>query len=61
MLPNSQKVFDLMNSCVKKGRMYQNTNPEKAWEEIEKLGLLKEILESVNNFETKLLSDVDID
>lgn len=50
-----------MNSCVKKGRVYQYANPEKAWEEIEKLGLLKEILESVTNFETKLLSDLDVD
>jgi hypothetical protein len=61
MSSNSRAVFALMNSCVKKGRVYQYTNPEKAWEEIEKLGLLKEILESVTNFETKLLSDLDVD
>lgn len=61
MFPNSQTVFDLMNSCVKKGRVYQHTNPEKSWEEIQKLGLLKDVLESVSNFETKLLSDLDVD
>ena len=50
-----------MNACVKKGRAYQHTDPEKSMQEIEKLGILSEVLESVRNFESKLRSDMDID
>jgi hypothetical protein len=50
-----------MNVCVKKGRAYQHIDPEKSMQEIEKLEILSEVLASVRNFESKLLSDVDID
>jgi len=58
---NRQLLFDIMNACVKKGRKYQHVDPKIATLEIEKLAILSEILESVRNFESKLLSDVDID
>ena len=58
---NVQRLFASMNVCVKKGRAYQHVDPEKSMQEIEKLAILSEVLESVRNFESKLLSDVDID
>ena len=58
---NVQRLFASMNACVKKGRKYQHIDPKIATLEIEKLAILSEILESVRNFESKLLSDVDID
>jgi len=58
---NRQFLFDIMNVCVKKGRTYQHIDPKKSMHEIEKLAILSEVLESVRNFESKLLSDVDID
>lgn len=58
---NVQRLFASMNACVKKGRKYQHVDPKIARLEIEKLAILSEVLESVTNFESKLLSDVDID
>ena len=58
---NRQFLFDIMNVCVKKGRKYQHIDPKKSMKEIEKLAILSEVLESVRNFESKLLSDMDID
>ena len=58
---NVQRLFSSMNVCVKKGRAYQHIDPEKSMQEIEKLEILSEVLASVRNFESKLLSDVDID
>ena len=58
---NRQFLFASMNACVKKGRKYQYINPKKSMQEIEKLGILSEVLESVRNFESKLLSDLDVD
>ena len=58
---NVQRIFSSMNACVKKGRKYQHIYPKIARLEIEKLAILSEVLESVRNFESKLLSDMDID
>jgi hypothetical protein len=58
---NRQFLFNSMNACVKKGRTYQHIDPEKTVQELEKLGILSEVLQSVTNFETKLLSDLDVD
>jgi hypothetical protein len=58
---NVQVIFNSMNACVKKGRAYQHVDPEKTVQELEKLAILSEVLESVRNFESKLLSDMDID
>jgi len=58
---NRKFLFDSMNACVKKGRKYQHIDPEKSMQEIEKLSILREVLESVRNFESKLLSDLEID
>ena len=58
---NRQFLFDIMNACVKKGRKYQHVDPKISALEIDKLAILSEVLESVSNFESKLLSDVDID
>ena len=56
-----QFLFNSMNSCVKLGRAYQHIDPDRSMMEIEKLGILHEVLQSVTNFETKLLSDMDVD
>lgn len=58
---NRQFLFDAMNVCVKKGRMYQRSDPPRAVEELEKLAHFHSILNSVTNFESKLLSELDID
>ncbi len=58
---NRQFLFDVMNKCVKAGRFHQNTEPNRAIEELEKLALYHDILTSLTNFETKLLSDLDVD
>lgn len=58
---NVQRLFSSMNVCVKNGRKYQHIDPDKSMQEIEKLAILSEVLASVRNFESKLLSDVDID
>jgi hypothetical protein len=58
---NRQFLFASMNACVKEGRKYQHVDPKKSMLEIEKLAILSEILESVRNFESKLLSDMDVD
>lgn len=50
-----------MHKCVKAGRLNQHTNLDKVLEEIEKLGILHDILMSVTNFELKLVTDHDID
>lgn len=61
MSVNRQLVFDCMNACVKQGRKFQYKNPDRAIKEIEKLGILRDILYSVRNFETNLLFDLDVD
>ena len=58
---NVQFIFNSMNVCVKKGRAYQYIDPKISALEIEKLAILSEVLESVRNFESKLLSDMDVD
>jgi hypothetical protein len=58
---NVQLLFASMNACVKNGRKYQHIDPKISALEIEKLAILSEILESVRNFESKLLSDMEID
>jgi hypothetical protein len=58
---NVQNLFASMNICVNKGRAYQHIDPEKSMQEIEKLAIISEVLASVRNFESKLLSDMDID
>jgi hypothetical protein len=58
---NVQVIFNSMNVCVKKGRAYQHVDPDRSMQEIEKLAILSEVLASVRNFESKLLSDMDID
>ena len=58
---NVQRLFSSMDACVKKGSKYQHIYPKIASLEIEKLAILSEVLESVRNFESKLLSDMEID
>ena len=58
---NCQFILNCMDVCVKKGRAYQHINTKISALEIEKLAILREFLESVRNFESKLLSDMDID
>jgi hypothetical protein len=58
---NVQLLFASMNACVKNGRKYQHINPAKSMLEIEKLAILSDVLESVRNFESKLLSDLEVD
>ena len=58
---NRQFLFNAMNKCVKAGRLNQHTDPSRAMEELEKLAVFHDVLKSVTNFESKLLSDLDVD
>ncbi len=59
--PNRQFLFDAMNKAIKAGRFHQNADPSRAMEELEKLAVFHDVLKSVTNFESKLLSDLDVD
>ena len=61
MSANREFLLNSMTACVKKGRAYQHIDPEKSMQEIEKLAILSEVLKSVSNFESKLLSDMEVD
>ena len=61
MSANRQFLFNAMNKCVKSGRFHQHTDPQRAIDELEKLCALHYVLKAVTNFETKLLSDLDVD
>jgi len=61
MSANRQFLFNAMNKSVKAGWFHQHTNPDRALEELEKLCVFYDVLKSVTNFETKLLSDLDVD
>jgi|688.fasta_scaffold59576_2 hypothetical protein len=57
MSVNSALVFKGINECVRNIRSM--TVPIS--DEIDKLEILREILHSVSNFESKLLSELDVD
>lgn len=58
---NRQFLFNAMNKCIKEGRFHQHADPSRAMEELEKLAVFHDVLKSVTNFESKLLSDLDVD
>ncbi len=58
---NREILFNAMNKCIASGRFHQHADPKRAIEELEKLAIYYDILKSVTNFETKLLSDLDVD
>jgi hypothetical protein len=61
MSANRKFIIESMLTCVKNGRVFQYSDPEKTVAELEKLDILANILKSVSNFESKLLSDLDVD
>ena len=58
---NIKSIVNAMSICVKNGRDFQYIDPNLSMIEIEKLAILSEVLASVRNFESKLLSDLDVD
>jgi hypothetical protein len=58
---NIKSIVNAMAICVKNGRDFQYIDPSLSMIEIEKLEILSEVLASVRNFESKLLSDLDVD
>jgi hypothetical protein len=50
------EIFKYMNKCILVSR-----DPSKASDCEEVLAILQEVLQSVSNFENKLLSDLDVD
>ena len=61
MTPTTQYLHKYMEICIDLGRKYQRTDPDRSMEQIEKLKILHDVLKSVNNFESKLLSELDVD
>jgi hypothetical protein len=53
---NRLEVFGYISLCVKTSR-----DPKKAADCAAVLDILQEVLQSVTNFENKLLSDLDVD
>jgi hypothetical protein len=47
--------------CLINGHKYVETNPDRSYEELEKFEILKDVLKSVTKFESKLVSDLDVD
>jgi hypothetical protein len=58
---NREILFKAMNKCIESGRFHQHADPKRAIEELEKLAIYHDILKSVTNFESKLLSELDVD
>ena len=58
MTPNQTQLFKMINACLKNARMGSD---EIAADEYEKLAALSDVLETVNNFENKLMVDLDVD
>ena len=50
-----------MKKCIETGRHYKLTDPNRAMDEIEKLRILHEVLQTITNFENQLLSDLAVD
>ena len=61
MSVNRDFICDSMKKCIQIGRQYKLTNPDRAMDEIEKLGILHEVLHTVTNFENQLVTDLDVD
>jgi len=61
MSVNRDFICDSMKMCIQTGHQYKLTNPDRAMQEIEKLEILHEVLQSVTNFENQLVSDLDVD
>lgn len=61
MSVNRTALFNAMNASIKAVRQYKLTDPDRALDEIEKLGILHEVLTSVTNFEKQLLNELDVD
>jgi hypothetical protein len=53
---NRLEIFKHMNTCIRVSR-----DPKKAADCEAVLEILQEVLQSVTNFEKKLLSDLDVD
>jgi hypothetical protein len=47
--------------CLINGHKYVETNPDRSYEEIEKFEILSDILKSLTKFESKLVSNLDVD
>ena len=54
-------ICDSMKKCIETGRHYKLTDPNRAMDEIEKLRILHEVLQTITNFENQLLSDLAVD
>ena len=61
MSVNCESIRNTMKTCIQIGRQFKLTDPDRAMQEIEKLGILYEVLQSVTNFENQLVSDLDVD
>jgi hypothetical protein len=61
MSANYRKILEYMQWCLNMGRKYQHTDPDKSFAEIEKINILRDVLKSLTNFESKLVSELDVD
>ena len=50
-----------MDMCLINGHKYIDTDPDRSCEELEKFEILSDILKSLTKFESKLVSNLDVD
>lgn len=58
---NCRKLVRCLDVCLINGHKYIETNPGRASEELDKFEVLSDILKSVTKFESKLVTDLDVD
>ena len=58
---NCRRLLRFLDMCLINGHKYVETNPGRSYEEIEKFEILSDILKSLTKFESKLVSNLDVD
>ena len=58
---NCKRLLRFLDMCLINGHRYVETDPERSCEELEKFEILSDILKSLTKFESKLVSNLDVD
>jgi hypothetical protein len=58
---NCRRLLRFLDMCLINGHKYVETDPDRSYEEIEKFEILSDILKSLTKFESKLVSNLDVD
>jgi hypothetical protein len=58
---NCKRLLRYLDMCLINGHKYIDTKPERSREELEKFEIMSDILKSLTKFESKLVSNLDVD